>query len=41
VALSVANVTYYRYNSVCYIPQYQGDDLVYVPLTGPCPPPGY
>lgn len=39
VAVTIAGVTYYNYNSTCYIAQYQGDSLVYVPVTGPCPPP--
>ncbi|EHJ46215.1 hypothetical protein DFW101_0198 [Solidesulfovibrio carbinoliphilus subsp. oakridgensis] len=39
VALTVAGVTYYNYNKVCYVEQYQGDRVVYVPVTGPCPPP--
>jgi len=41
VALTVAGATYYNVNNTCYIEQYQGDRVVYVPVKGPCPPPGY
>jgi len=41
VALTVAGVTYYQVQNTCYIEQYQGDRLVYVPVVGACPPPGY
>jgi hypothetical protein len=41
VALTVAGVTYYNYQNTCYIEQYQGDRVVYVPVKGSCPPPGY
>ena len=41
VAMTVAGVTYYNYNRTCYIEQFNGDRVVYVPVTGPCPPPGY
>jgi hypothetical protein len=37
-AVAVAGVIYYNVNSTCYIEQYQGDSLVYVPVRGPCPP---
>ena len=40
VALTVAGITYYNYNNLCYVERYQGDQLVYIPLAGPCPPPG-
>jgi len=38
VALTVAGMTYYNYNNTCYIQQFQGDQVVYVPVQGPCPP---
>jgi hypothetical protein len=41
MAVTVAGVTYYNVHNTCYIEQYQGDRLVYVPVTGQCPPPGY
>lgn len=37
-AVSIAGITYYNVNSICYVQQYRGDSLVYVPVQGPCPP---
>ncbi|MGE4538580.1 MAG: hypothetical protein AB7D37_16015 [Desulfovibrio sp.] len=38
VALTVAGMTYYNYNNTCYVEQFNGDRVVYVPVKGPCPP---
>ncbi|MYL83289.1 hypothetical protein GTA51_09115 [Desulfovibrio aerotolerans] len=37
-AVTVAGMTYYNVNNTCYIEQYQGDRVAYVPVKGPCPP---
>ncbi len=37
-AIIAGGVTYYRVSGVCYIERYVGDQIVYVPVEGPCPP---